>query len=96
MYRAISTLGTELDSIYGNAVVTKDGESYRIEPEFTELMATSRDYGELTWAWKAWRDATGPQMKEKYSQLVDNMNQAARDNGQFIYYRNHINKVIIS
>ena len=61
--------------------MTKDGKTYRIEPEFEQLMATSRDWEELKWAWQAWRDATGPKVKQPFTELVNLLNQAARDNG---------------
>jgi len=69
-------------SIYSTAVVTdSQGREYGLHPELSEIMSTSRDYEELEWAWKAWRDATGPAIKPLYTQLVGKMNQAALDNG---------------
>ena len=69
-------------SIYSKAVVTdSSGRDYRLTPNLTEIMATSRDYERLKWAWQGWRDATGPKIKPLYTRLVDNMNHAAHDNG---------------
>ena len=100
--RKITSLANKLEGLYGNAEVMKNGKTYRIEPEFSELMTTSRDWEELKWAWLAWRDATGPKMKPFYTQLVEASNQAAQDNGEFNYQividtvDNRINKKNIS
>jgi len=68
--------------IYSTAVVTDNrGQENRLDPELTNIISTSRDYDELKWAWQGWRDATGLRIKPLYSQLVDNMNRAAVDNG---------------
>ena len=77
----ITELGMQLESIYGKAEVKKDGKTYRIEPELTDIMATSRDYDELKWAWQAWRDVTGPKIKQPFKELVGKLNEAASDNG---------------
>jgi len=72
----------ELANIYSTAVVTDDsGRENRLDPELTQIMATSRDYEQLKWAWQGWRNATGPRMKDLYAQLVDKMNEAAVDSG---------------
>jgi len=71
-----------MSNIYSTAVVTDDsGKENRLDPELTNIMATSRDYEKLKWAWQGWRDATGPKMKSLYTRLVRNMNAAANDNG---------------
>lgn len=44
-------------------------------------MRESRNYDDLLWAWKGWRDATGPKMRETFSLLVDIRNKAAKENG---------------
>lgn len=77
----ITELGMQLESIYSKAEVKKDGKVYRIEPELTQLMATSRDYDELKWAWQAWRDVSGPKIKQPFTELVSKLNEAATDNG---------------
>jgi len=48
------------------------------------IMATSRDWEELTWAWREWRSQTGRKMKNKYSEFVEIHNKAARVNGKKI------------
>ena len=44
-------------------------------------MATSRDYDELKWAFKGWRDVSGKKMKKDFARQVEILNQAARLNG---------------
>jgi peptidyl-dipeptidase A len=71
-----------MEEIYSTATVTDDnGQVYRLDPELTNLMSNSRDYDQLQWAWEAWHDVTGPRMKSKYVELVEKMNEGARDNG---------------
>jgi len=45
-------------------------------------MATSRDWEELTWAWREWRNQTGRKMKTNYAEFVKIHNKAARLNGK--------------
>ena len=44
-------------------------------------MATSRNYSELLWAWEGWAKATGPFMKEMYTESISLQNKAAKDYG---------------
>ena len=50
--------------------------------DLTQLMAKSRDYEELTWAWQGWRDETGKKMKDMYEEFVALQNKAADLNGK--------------
>jgi len=69
-------------NIYSTGVVTDShGHEYTLEPDLVQIMATSRDYDRLQWAWQGWRDAIGRRIKPLYARLVDMMNQAAVDNG---------------
>jgi len=73
-----------MSQIYGTATVTKDNKTYRLDPEFQNIMAESRDADELEWAWLTWRNITGPVIKPKFQQLVSDMNEAAQDNGKTV------------
>lgn len=44
-------------------------------------MAESRDYDELLFAWKGWRDSAGKVLREDYKQYVELANKAATLNG---------------
>ncbi|XP_008557296.3 angiotensin-converting enzyme [Microplitis demolitor] len=46
-----------------------------------KIMAQSRDYEELLHYWRAWHEAVGPPLKNKYMRYVQLANQAARLNG---------------
>lgn len=48
-------------------------------------MAKSRDYDELKYAWKTWRDNTGAKMKNLYKTYVDLSNEIAHINGKSFY-----------
>jgi len=45
-------------------------------------MARSRDWEELTWAWREWRSQTGRKMKDSYREFAELHNKAARMNGK--------------
>lgn len=53
-----------------------------LSSDLTDIMATSRDYDELLFAWKGWRDASGKQIKSDYKRYVELSNKAAVLNGQ--------------
>lgn len=50
--------------------------------DLTDILATSRDYDELLFVWKGWRDASGKKMKNNYKRYVELSNKAAVLNGQ--------------
>lgn len=49
--------------------------------DLQKIMAESRDYDELLFAWKGWRDAAGKVLRSDYERYVELANQAARLNG---------------
>jgi len=44
-------------------------------------MAESRDYDELLFAWKGWRDSAGKVLRQDYKRYVELANKAAQLNG---------------
>lgn len=44
-------------------------------------MAESRDYDELLFAWKGWRDSAGKVLRQGYKRYVELANKAATLNG---------------
>ncbi|KAK0158218.1 hypothetical protein PV328_009250 [Microctonus aethiopoides] len=52
-----------------------------IDNDVSRIMAESRDYEELLYYWRAWQEAVGPPMKNKYMRYVQLANQAAKLNG---------------
>ena len=51
-----------------------------LDPNLYKIMSKSRNYTELKFVWKGWRDATGPKMKTLYEQFVKGLNTGAVDN----------------
>ncbi|XP_071942842.1 angiotensin-converting enzyme-like [Antedon mediterranea] len=82
--RRYNAITTEMLSIFAQAKVCRDPpstECLSLEPDLESIMADSRDYDELLWAWKGWRDAVGPPIGELYPQYVELRNIAARNTG---------------
>ncbi|XP_060075095.1 angiotensin-converting enzyme-like [Ylistrum balloti] len=82
--KSISTLEAELTGIYstGEVCLPEFGKGcLSLEPGLTDLMASSRNYQELTAVWKGWRDASGKKMKSKYTDFVNVMNEAITFSG---------------
>ena len=52
-----------------------------LDPDLINIMAKSRDYDKLLFAWKGWRDAVGPKMKPLYEEFVNLLNLGAREHG---------------
>ena len=67
--------------MYGTASVEKAGKVYNLEPELEKIMATSRDYDELLWAWQSWHNCFGVQMRSLYTQFVNLQNEVAQESG---------------
>ena len=68
---------------YSSASVTdNEDEIYKLDPELTEIMETSRDYDRLKWAWQSWRDVSGKQMKDLYEESVQLQNDAVKGAGE--------------
>ena len=52
-------------------------------PDLTRIMSKSRDFDELLFTWKAWHDASGQPIREKFNRYVELSNEAASLNGKF-------------
>jgi peptidyl-dipeptidase A len=48
------------------------------------VISSSRDYDELTYVWKSWRDVSGAKMREDYKKYVELSNLAAEKNGAYL------------
>lgn len=49
-------------------------------------MAESRDYDELLFAWKGWRDSAGKVLRQDYKRYVELANKAATLNGMTFHF----------
>ncbi|XP_045467090.1 angiotensin-converting enzyme-like [Harmonia axyridis] len=56
-------------------------EGYNLDPDLNSLFASSRDYNELSYSWKAWRDQTGGKMRSLFERYVNLSNEASVLNG---------------
>jgi peptidyl-dipeptidase A len=63
-----------------NCNVTEEGLT--LDPDLTEIMASSKDYDELEWIWKQWRDKSGKNMRNGYKRYVELVNKAAKLDGE--------------
>uniref|UniRef100_A0A8D0GV64 Angiotensin-converting enzyme n=1 Tax=Sphenodon punctatus TaxID=8508 RepID=A0A8D0GV64_SPHPU len=72
---------SDMETVYSVAKVCRGEKCKALDPELTDTMATSRDYDELLFSWKGWRDASGKQIRSKYKRYVELSNKAARLNG---------------
>ncbi|EZA53025.1 Angiotensin-converting enzyme [Ooceraea biroi] len=84
MAKRIIIINERLSSTYSSARICKvenfKQNCYNGESDVVKLMATSRNEGELRWAWTAWRNHMS-HTKELFKHLVDLQNTAARRNG---------------
>ncbi|XP_022084562.1 angiotensin-converting enzyme-like [Acanthaster planci] len=77
----MTRIANEMENIYGKGTVCREnGECLTLEPDLEDLMANKRDYDELLWAWKGWRDAVGRKIRPLYPQYVELKNEGARTN----------------
>ncbi|KAJ8264684.1 hypothetical protein GJAV_G00152490 [Gymnothorax javanicus] len=70
-----------METKYSVAEACKDGECYPLDPDLNKIMAESRDYDELLFAWEGWRNASGRNLRDDYKQYVRLANKAAQMNG---------------
>jgi hypothetical protein len=62
-----------------NCNVTATGLS--LNPDLEDILAEVKDYDEMAYVWKNWRDATGIKVRPLYYKYIDLSNKAARANG---------------
>ncbi|XP_005238861.1 angiotensin-converting enzyme [Falco biarmicus] len=77
-----NALLSDMETTYSVAKVCRENKTcHPLDPDLTDIMATSRDYDELLFAWKGWRDASGKKIKNNYKRYVELSNKAAMLNG---------------
>ena len=92
--KRVAALGAMLEAMYSKGCVpakasqvpTLNGtwngtKCLPLDPDLYKILGKSRNYKELEFAWKGWRDATGPKMKSVYKDFVDALNIGAKENG---------------
>lgn len=77
-----------MSAIYSTTKVKlPDGTLASGEPDLADVMRNSKNYEDLLYAWKSWRDAVGPKIKKIYPQLVSLENKAAKQQGKLFSFR---------
>nr|XP_015217378.1 PREDICTED: angiotensin-converting enzyme isoform X1 [Lepisosteus oculatus] len=79
-----NTILSDMDSIYSTANVCPPGENIKcwsLEPDIVDLMATSRNYKKLLYAWEGWHNASGIPLRKKYPEFVELSNKASQMDG---------------
>ncbi|KAI2658755.1 hypothetical protein H4Q32_016885 [Labeo rohita] len=77
-----NTILSQMDSIYSKAQVCPPAEKcWSLEPELTDIMATSRSYKKLLYAWEGWHNASGVPLRSLYPQFVELSNSASKMDG---------------
>lgn len=81
----LNTLQAQMETRYSTGEVCLNNspdQCLELEPGLTRIMATSRNYDELFWAWDGWREAVGAPAREDYRRYVELKNIAAQANDQ--------------
>lgn len=77
-----NTILSTMDNIYSTAKVhPQPNISWSLEPELTEIMANSRSYKRLLFAWEGWHNASGVPLREHYPKFVKFSNKASQADG---------------
>ncbi|XP_056432698.1 angiotensin-converting enzyme [Gadus chalcogrammus] len=83
--REYNTILSTMDDIYSTAKVCPDKdkptECWSLEPELSDIMANSRSYKRLLYAWEGWHNASGVPLKEHYPRFVELSNKAVAPDG---------------
>uniref|UniRef100_A0A8C3B3R6 Angiotensin-converting enzyme n=1 Tax=Cyclopterus lumpus TaxID=8103 RepID=A0A8C3B3R6_CYCLU len=77
-----NTILSTMDNIYSTAKVHPEPNiSWSLEPELTDIMATSRSYKRLLYVWEAWHNASGVPLRDYYPRFVELSNNASQADG---------------
>ncbi|KAM4691938.1 angiotensin-converting enzyme-like [Rhinophrynus dorsalis] len=79
-----NTILSQMDSIYSTAKVCPPNQNtncWSLEPELTDILATSRSYKKLLYAWEGWHNSAGVPLRDKYKRFVELSNEAYQLDG---------------
>ncbi|KAG9343794.1 hypothetical protein JZ751_013175 [Albula glossodonta] len=80
--RMYNDLVATMETKYSVAEVCRaNGTCHSLDPDLNKIMAESRDYMELLFAWQGWRNASGRTIRQDYVRYIQLANKAARLNG---------------
>ena len=69
-----------METTYSTGTVELNGKKMSLEPELTNLFASSTNENDLKSAWIKWHQATGDSIREQYIQYYKLGNKAAKEN----------------
>lgn len=55
----------------------------KIQKDLVRVMANSRDFEELLYTWRSWRDNIGHEIRPKYIKYMELVNEAAKSIGRY-------------
>jgi peptidyl-dipeptidase A len=77
----LASITSKMEGMYGAAKYCPKGpQSCKDQTQLTEIMATSRNYDELTEAWTGWHSTARP-IRKDYVRFVELANEGARELG---------------
>lgn len=81
--RNVTELEASMEGIYSTGKVEDkaSGKMLELDPDLYDILANSRDYDRLLFAWGGWRDAVGPKIRGLYKKFVELKNKGAEENG---------------
>ena len=81
--RKVTELEASMEGIYSTGKVEDkaSGKMLELDPDLYDILANSRDYDRLLFAWEGWRDAVGPKIRGLYKKFVELKNKGAEENG---------------
>ncbi|KAH0627017.1 hypothetical protein JD844_002377, partial [Phrynosoma platyrhinos] len=74
-----NTILSEMDNIYSTAKVclpNQNSSCWALDPDITDIMANSRSYTKLLYAWEGWHNSAGNPLRPKYEEFVLLSNEA--------------------
>ncbi|XP_072029767.1 angiotensin-converting enzyme-like [Amphiura filiformis] len=79
----LTTIISSMQERYSTGKVCLENKCLDLEPGLVRVMANSRNYDELHWAWHGWRKAvSGSKAKDDFKEYVRLKNMAAAENDQ--------------
>ena len=80
--KKLAEIKIQMQNIYSSSQVydAEKGKNLSLSPDLTNIMASSKRYDYLKFAWQGWRDAVGPSIRPLYEQYVKLSNEGSRDN----------------
>ncbi|KAA0725566.1 Angiotensin-converting enzyme [Triplophysa tibetana] len=77
-----NTILSQMKSIYSTTKVCHSTEECSsLDPELTDIMANSRSYNALLYAWEGWHSESGDRLRSLYPEFVELSNKAHRMDG---------------